>query len=828
MDGEQGGALAGCRVLELCDETGAGCGKLLADLGAEVIKIEPPGGDASRWIPPFWGGEAGSDASLSFLYANTSKRSVTLDLGQAADRVRLRQLAATAALVVETFPPGHLDALGLGWPALREGNPRLVLTSITGFGRTGPRRGWRSSDLVANALGGALQVIGEADDPPVRLAGRQAHVAASLVAASASLVALLHAARTGAGQHVDVSVQEAVASVSHICGAGKYLDDGIVPRRAGAGLFASVPSGIYRCRDGLAYLMVNRPGHWQALARWVSEATGVPEILDPIFEGPSSRRIPYRELIDLWLVALVERYTVDELYREAQARHIACTPLQTAGAVVADAQLAERGFFVAVEHAGRGRLRMPGAPYRLSETPWAVRRPAPRPGEHDAELRREELARDAAPREPEPAASPAPAGDAPPDPAPVRPLAGLRVVELSAAMAGPWIGRLLAWCGADVIRIESHGRPDVVRQYVPPRAPERGIQPRLSPWFTDWNAGKRFVALDLTRPRAIELVKRLVATADVVVENYSAGVLDKLGLGWEALRRVRPDLVMLSSSGYGRTGPCARYVTWGPNVEALSGLARLSGFPERDCAVTQFAYPDAIAALHGLVAVLAALHFRTRTGRGQHVDLSQYESTAAAIGSVLLERLANDHEPQRLGNRSLRAAPHGVYRCAGDDRWCAIAVSDDGDWTRLCTALRREDWSRDARFATRAARLANAEELDREMERATAGRDAFELMDTLQEAGIAAGVVQTAADLLRDPQLLARGYFEEIEHMVRGRVVATGVPLGLRGTPGRSGRAGARVGEDNEAVLRGLVGLDEREYAECVADGAIEPAREPA
>lgn len=828
MDGGQDGALGGSRVLELCDETGAGCGKLLADLGADVIKIEPPGGDASRRIPPFWGGEAGADRSLPFLYANTNKRSLTLDLGRAADRARLRGLARGAALVVETFPPGHLDALDLGWEALRADNPRLVLTSITGFGQTGPRRAWRSSDLVANALGGALQVIGEADDPPVRLAGRQAHVAASLVAASASLVALLHAVRTGAGQHVDVSVQEAVASVSHICGAGKFLDDGILPRRAGAGLFASVPSGIYRCRDGLAYLMVNRPGHWQALARWVAEVTGVQEILDPLFEGPSSRRIPYRELIDLWLVELAERFSVDELYREAQARHLACTPLQGAGAVIADPQLAARGFFVAVEHAGRGCLQMPGAPYRLSETPWAVRRPAPQPGEHDAELRREEAARDGSALELGPPAHPTPEGVDLPGSGPAPPLAGLRVVEFSAAMAGPWIGRLLAWCGADVIRVESHRRPDVVRQYVPPREPERGIQPRLSPWFTDWNAGKRFVALDLTRPRAVELARRLVATADVVVENQSAGVLDKLGLGWEALRRVRPELVMLSSSGYGRTGPCSRYVTWGPNIEALSGLARLSGFPERDCAVTQFAYPDAIAALHGLVAVLAALHFRARSGRGQHVDLAQYEAAAAAIGPVLLERLANGHEPERLGNRSLRAAPHGVYRCAGDDRWCAVSVSGDGEWARLCAVLAREDWGRDARFATHAARLAHAAALDRELERATAGRDAFELMHALQAAGVAAGVVQTAADLLRDPGLLARGFFEEIEHMVRGRVVATGVPLGLRGTPGRSGRAGARVGEDNDAVLRGLLGLDAREYAAGVADGAIEPAEEPA
>jgi crotonobetainyl-CoA:carnitine CoA-transferase CaiB-like acyl-CoA transferase len=202
-------------------------------------------------------------------------------------------------------------------------------------------------------------------------------------------------------------------------------------------------------------------------------------------------------------------------------------------------------------------------------------------------------------------------------------LAGLRVLEFSAAMAGPWIGRFMAWCGADVIRVESLRRPDVVRGYVPPWNPGLGTQPRLSPWFTDWNAGKRFVGLDLTRPEAVALALRLVAHCDVVVENYAAGVMRKLGLGHAELARARPDVILLSSSGYGADGPCSRYVSWGPNIEALSGMARLSGFPERPCTLTQFAYPDALAALHGLFAILCALEHRERSGEGQAIDLSQ-------------------------------------------------------------------------------------------------------------------------------------------------------------------------------------------------------------
>jgi formyl-CoA transferase len=222
------------------------------------------------------------------------------------------------------------------------------MTSITSFGQRGPRRD-SGGDLVASALGGALHVTGEADDPPVRLDGRQACVTASLVAAAGTLIALRHAARTGRGQRVDVSLLEAVVSATHICGIGKWHDDGIVPRRNGTGLFASVPSGTYRCRDGLAYLMVNRPRHWQALAAWIREVTGMDGACDPLFEGPSSRRIPYRDLIDTYVGELTSRFTVDEVYHEGQRRHLAFTPVQTAAEVVRDVHLAARGFFVAVD-----------------------------------------------------------------------------------------------------------------------------------------------------------------------------------------------------------------------------------------------------------------------------------------------------------------------------------------------------------------------------------------------------------------------------------------------------------------------------------------------
>ncbi len=814
-------ALAGRRVVEIADHKTAYGARLFADLGADVVLVEPPGGHATRRLRSPW-----------FSYTNAGKRSVVLDLERAADRERFRALVASADLVFEGREPGTLAARGLGAEELRQANPRLVWTSITGFGQTGPQRSWHSSDLVAFARGGAAYVTGYAEDPPVRLAGSHAHVMASTVAASASMIALHHMQAGGLGQSVDVSVAEVVASMSHITGVGKWLDDGLVPRRAGTSLFASVPSGAYPCRDGLIYLMVNRPAHWKAVARWVFEETGQEAILSPLWEGPSAARIEDRHLIDAFISELTERHTVDEMYRQGQARHLAMTPLRGPAAVVDDPQLRAREYFVDVVADDGSVVRQPGPPYRFERTPARIRRRAPSVGEHDDEILATSEARRRASdslRVPDPAPAPAAAaamrGGAAGSAA--HALAGLRIVEFSMGMAGPWIGRALAWCGADVIKVESRSHPDVTRQYVPPWAPHLGIQSRLSPWFTDWNAGKRFVALDLTRPEAVELALRLVAVADVVIENFTPGVLEKLGLGADELRRVKPDLVHFGTSGFGDDGPCRRYVTWGPNIEAASGLAASSGFAHRPGAMTHFAYPDSVSAAHGLFAVMSALEHRRRTGEGQRVHLSQLEAMVSVFGDVVMETLASGRDPERVGNRSRHAAPHGCYPCAGDDRWLAIAVFDEAEWKALCRVADKPGWLVDERFASMQARLENVDALDHEVAAWTADLDAYALETRLQEAGIAAGVAQTTEDQLhRDPQLAARGFFEEIEHKLKGKVVANGIPLGLTGTPGRTPHAGSAVGEDNDSVFGELLGVSADELVRLRAVGAVEDSDE--
>ncbi|MDP6977832.1 MAG: CoA transferase [Myxococcota bacterium] len=789
-------ALQGLRVLELADEAGMYCGKLLADLGADVLRVALPQPHVIE---------------LHDRYLNTSKCTLELDLDVEDDRGRIAALAREADLLIETLPPGRLVSYGLGFETLREANPGLVMTSITGFGQSGPHRDHAWSDLVANAVGGAIYVTGDPETPPVNLAGEQAYRMASTCAAASSLIALRHRNATGRGQHVDISAQEVMVAVTHISGVGKYLDDGMVPVRNGTSLFAAVPSGAYPCKDGLIYLIVNRPAHWEALAKWIHQETGNEEVMLEMFEGPSSVRIEYRDLLDIFITDLTSKFTVDEVYHEGQRRHIAMTPVQTVADLRRDPHLEAREFFVDVEDEKGERITMPGPPYRLSKTPWSIGKPSSESSGPAADATFED--RPDANRRVRSTESGTGEGA----------LSGLRVIEFTAGMAGPWVGRFMAWCGAEVIKVESVKRPGVVRMYIPPRERELGVQPALSPWFTDWDGGKRFVCLDLQNQDAVELAKDLVATADVVIENNSTGVMEKLGLGFDVLSQRKPDLVQLSSTGYGAVGPLAKYVTWGPNIETLSGLSRLSGQPGSSCTNTQYAYPDALSALHGVVAVMAALDHRDRTGEGQLIQMAQLEATIASLGTALMEPLCSGIEPDPAGNTSQVMSPHNVYPCAGDDRWCAISVQDDVAWRSFCRVLGREAWLDDARYSTLAGRLEHRDALDREIEQWTTQHSPHEVMQRLQEVGVAAGVVGSIEDTYeRDPHLRARGFFEEIPHLVKGSVVASGIPLGLSETPGRTWRAGAGFGCDNDHVFGELLGLDAETLAHHRASGAIE------
>jgi crotonobetainyl-CoA:carnitine CoA-transferase CaiB-like acyl-CoA transferase len=310
-----------------------------------------------------------------------------------------------------------------------------------------------------------------------------------------------------------------------------------------------------------------------------------------------------------------------------------------------------------------------------------------------------------------------------------------------------------------------------------------------------------------------------------VISNYSVGVLDKLGLGYRRLSEGNPKLVMLESNGFGQNGPHSRYVTWGPNIEAASGMASLGGFPDRECSISHFAYPDPLSAAYGLVALLAGLIGRSGTASGQQIELSQLEATIAAMGPLLVEAAVSGCEPKRRGNREPDRAPYGCFPCRGEDRWVVICVEEEADWALLRTVMGEPGWAEQARFSNMKARVEHVEALETQIGLWTATLEDYDIMARCQRAGVAAGVVQNAEDLLRhDPQLANRGFFEEISHFKRGRVIASGIPLGLTETPGRTTQAGSRVGQDNESVLREVLGLSDSEITHWTEVGAIEAA----
>jgi benzylsuccinate CoA-transferase BbsF subunit len=390
-------------------------------------------------------------------------------------------------------------------------------------------------------------------------------------------------------------------------------------------------------------------------------------------------------------------------------------------------------------------------------------------------------------------------------------LGGIRIVEFAVFAAGPVVSKHLANYGAEVVRVESHLNPDGFRAHYPPFA---GNQPGLdrSGAFAVFNDGKLGVTLNLKAPEGVDLAKRLVARADVVIENFTPGTLNRLGLGYEALRAVRPDLVMLSSCNMGQTGPYAHHPGFGSMLSSLGGFTNLTGYPGEMPLLNYGPYIDFVAVGYGVIAVMAALDYRRRTGQGQYVDLSQYENGLQFIASSLLDYQVNDRLPERWGNRSPYAAPHGAFPCRGDDAWCTISVTSDAEWASLRRAIGDPEWARDPRYATLLGRKAHEDELEARVAEWTREREPRAVMETLQAAGVPSGVVNTMADLYSDPQLAHRDYWWEIPHAALGPFHYEAGGFTLSDTPARPGRPSPLLGEHNYYVFCDLLGLPEADY----------------
>ena len=805
-------ALTGLKVIEAGGMVSAAyAAKLLADLGADVVKVELPAGDPARRRGPYpRGREHDPEASGLFIYLNANKRGVTLDLRQRADHDRFLRLLDGADILIHNFTRDEADDLHVAYEALHERCPRLVYTWITPFGLDGPHARWAADELTIVAAGGWTNLSpGTEPDPhlpPLKAFGRQGDFQAGVAAAIATMGALYAREQSGGGQRVVVSAQEVIASALELS-LVYYTYHGTISNRFTRPVGGAM--GLMRCRDGYIYAIAVEDHHWQALMQMM----GQPEWAQ---WGVAQDRVARLENADVlgplirdWML----RQSAEDIIERAVAARLPFAPVSTARDLLHSPHLKARGYFETIHQPGVGAITVPGSPYRLPDTPWKLRRPAPRLGEHTEEV----LGAIAEPPHARPGPRHAPAPRAPAG-SRTLPLAGVRVVDLSWVWAGPYAGMQLAHLGAEVIRVESEGRPCITRRVNPFADGVEGLN--RSGDFNEYNQGKLSVQLNLKRPEAVAIVRELAAVSDIVVENFAVGVLDRLGLGWPALAKGNPQLIMVSMSGYGREGPFRERLAYGTPIVHFSGLAAFTGYVDGDPKDVGLSFGDPNQGLHAAYVVLAALWARRRTGRGQYIDFAQAEGMISVLPEGILPYSMRGEEIRRSGNRDLHMAPHGIYPCRGEDRWVTIAIRDDGEWQRFA-ALIGPDVAADERFGTQADRKRNEDALDALVGAWTAPQDRWAVAESLQAAALAAFPVMDTKDLAEDPHLNERGYFVALEHPEIGRRKHGGIPWRFSETPVTVRRPAPCIGQDNDYVLQTLLGRSAAEQQRLVDAGIV-------
>jgi crotonobetainyl-CoA:carnitine CoA-transferase CaiB-like acyl-CoA transferase len=810
------GPLAGLSVIELGDGVASAfCGRLLAGFGASVFVIEPPGGHPLRHARVVPGAPPPKlDEAPAFLYLGMGKRSLALSLDDPRALEFAWRLCAAADAVVTDRHPVELEAQGLTHDSLTAANPRLVFTSLRPFGDSGPYRDWEAANITAFGMGGQMALTGEPDREPLCTAGDQAWYQQGIHGFAATTLALLGAARTGLGQRVEVSAIEAMAGALEGFGpSARAL--GMPTPRTGRARFSLM--GIYPCADGYAGIY----GTYRALPA-IARLMGREDIAaDTSFDSLPSLIRRNDELTDM-VAGYLRGLTRQQVREIGRATSTTMAPVEGVAEVAANPHLAARGFFDDLPGPGGRTLRLPGRPFRMLATPWQSR-PAPAPGECPPAEALATVRASAAAFRPPTLPDRSPARAMPRDRMADGLLAGVRVLDFTAYWAGPYCTKWLADFGAEVIKVESPGLMDFVRTISSDYTHERPYD--MSAYFNNYNRGKRSLAVDPVHPQGRALLLDLVRHADVVVENFKAGRMRAMGLGYEELAAARPGLVMLSISGYGQDGPDATLPGVGTNMEQLSGICSLNRYDDSPQPYnTGIAYGDPTSGTLGAAAIAMALRHRDCTGEGQYIELAGHEVLVSLIGEQFAAH-ALGLVPAPTGNRHPGMAPHGCYPCAGDDQWLTIAVRSDDEWAALCRAIGREDLA--AAHPDLDARQAAAHEIDAAITGWTVTLDRYEAALRLQSEGIAAGPVLTTLDLAHDPHLRQRGYYVTVSHPDQGPWPIDGIAWRLSRTPGIVRAPAPRFGEHTREVLRDIGGLDPAAIEEIFASGAASdvPAR---
>ncbi|WP_322818357.1 CoA transferase [Tepidiforma sp.] len=781
--------LEGLRVIECTGWNGVLAGRLLAEAGADVVRVIPPAGDPLDAEPPFFGA---TSVSIQATFYNAGKRLLRLDLASESGHREFLELLRGADVLIEEWPA---ESPPIERAEVASANPAITQVSITPMGSDGPRANWRVNDLVANAMCGSAWVTGDPSSPPISGYGNQSHHTVGLYAAVAALAAHRFARTSGRGVHVDLSGHEALVSCTEQVLMQWFFPGGTwgtpIARRQGS-LHWSGAYEVYPAKDGRGVMVTASLKLTEVLVPWLIECGAAQDLAD---------REKYPDVIamvkDLPYVMKVLREWVatwdgEALFYEGQRRHQPFGVVWNVGeAVERSPQIRARDYLYRADVPGVGTVQLPGRFFRTdADGPppeparevtrpalsWAPRRPAPSPAAISAD--------------------------------PALPLAGVRILDFTHVLAGPFGTRVLADLGAEVLKVGSAKRSG-------------GANSPDHPYYVCWNRNKRSVALDMSLPEARAVARDLALRCDIVIENFSAGVLERWGLDRASLAADHPGITVISMGGMGRTGPWKEFVTYAPTIHALTGLTYLTNPEGTFTDGYGFSLTDHLSGLAAALAALEGLEHRERTGEGLAIDLAQYELGLGIMGPAIIDYLANGTNPEPRGNRHPfdAWAPHGIYPCAGDDRWVAIAARGDDEWQRLAGMLGIDPGGP---FATHSDRIANWRALDAVISNRTRTMDAFELAERLQRAGVHAGPVQHAGDLAeRDPQLAARDFFGTAYAERWGEYSLDRFPARFDGRRPPRYEGVHQVGQDTFVVLAEVLGYDDERIAHLMAIGAL-------
>ncbi len=797
-------ALDGLRVLDISEGLAAPfAAKLLGDLGADVIKLEPPDGDSARRRGPFAGSED-IEASAPFLYANTSKRSVIIDPSSRDDLALRSRLLERADVVISHEAEPSLARRGLGYEQLAAGNPRVVLTTVTGFGSDGPYADWQWNHLIAGALGGFTYLCGREQREPLQLGASVTETLTGAYAAVAALIAVRGALEYGRGDHVDVSVIEAAINAALLPVQRYDYTGNSGERRADIG---PSPSFILPTSDGFVGANTLTQAQWEMMCQFF----GQPDLVDdPQYADGWSRMANSRSLAGE-LAELTRERTAEDVFHDAQTWRIPFGLIPTLSDVVNLLPHREREFFFDFEHPRAGRVRMPGVPWMFGdERPVGGRTPLL--GEHTEEVRAEVWG--------VPSAQASPSGRGSGSAGVQRPLEGLRVIDLSMFMSGPMTSLVFADGGADVIKVESVQRIDGWRA----GGATDDFWWEWAPQFNWVNRNKHGITLNLTDQRGSDVIRHMVRGADILVENYTPRVMGNFGLSYEELREINPELIMISMPGFGLTGTWSNYTAFANTTEQMSGLPHLTGYADDQPIFSGTTGGDPLAGVMGALALLSALERRRRLNAqgnpgGCHIDLSQTETATSFTGEAVTAYSISGEDHGRRGNYHPQIAPHNTYPCV-DDHWIAIACETDAQFADLARLMGRDDWIEMASDFVH--RDAAREAIDAAIAGWTSSRDAGELMRTLQELRIPAGAVYTGRELLEDQHLQARDFFITQHHTYAGSRRYPLQPYRFANWSGpESDRPSPTLGRDTRGVLARLTSLTEAEVDQMEADDVI-------